>query len=188
MGKSLREDYQELTTHLTGFRKDLSLGVAEAARQEPGLRELLEPLLQAFDQSWGEVQQTMPGELTRLEKDVAALGPRNEELRRHIEDVERKLAEPPVPVPAPVHEPLPPGHGQTLRSELLQRFGEPRAAAAGPAAARAGAVQELTSGDWKETPPAVPPRQESKKPGPEEKAPPKPPGKDIGEMSSGDWK
>lgn len=194
MARGLRENFDLLLAELPAFRKDLGTVVKAAGEQRPEMKDSLAQLLQSFDEAAAEVKQTMPGELADLEKTVDGLKQGTDELEREIADVERELAAvPPLPDVPAEPAPLPEGHGQTLRAELLERFVAP----ATLAVAAAGDVHDLTSGDWKHSVPAPkqskdmpakPAKDMPAKPGAAEQPRKEKPGHDVDDMNSQDWR
>jgi hypothetical protein len=188
MGQSLRQNFEQLLSELPAFRQDLGKVVQAAIEEEPALRESLGELLQGFDTSMAEVQETMPDALAGLEKDMASLEPGIAELRQSIAEAEQALAAGTaaavVAVPA-AFVALPAGHGQMLRTELLQRFAPGQTAA--PVVPASGDVHDLTSGDWKHAAPE-PPKAKPARPTGIRPPQSKPTGDDIGDMNSQDWR
>lgn len=189
MSQSLRQNFDRLLAELPAFRQDLASVVQAAIREQPALKESLGDLLKGFDQSLAEAKQAMPQALADLDNNMAGLDKDIEKVRRSIADAEQAMAAPlevAAVVPA-AFVPLPPGHGQVLRTELLQRFAPAQAAA--PVVPASGDAHDLTSGDWKHSAPAP----EPPKPRPVRRTdirPPqnKPTSDDIGDMNSQDWR
>ena len=186
MSQSLRQNFEQLLAELPAFRQDLGKVVQAAIEEDPALRESLNELLKGFDESITEVKTEMPQTLTELEKEMASLDQDIDGLRQSIADAEQGLE-----VPMPMAEaavaafvPLAAGHGQTLRTELLQRLAPAQTAAAVVPAS--GDVHDLTSGDWKHAAPE-PPKAKPARPTGIRPPQSKPTGDDIGDMNSQDW-
>jgi hypothetical protein len=189
MSKSLRQNFEQLLAELPAFRKDLGKLVQVAGEEQPGLKDALNQLLKGFDESIAETKQTMPQALAGVEKGVAGLNPGLDELRKSIAAAEQSLAATPAAAAAvPMPVPLPAGHGQKLRAELLERFAAPQAPARPVPVA--GDVHDLTSGDWKDVvPERQPPNPVQAKPRTGIQPPArKPPDDDVGDMHSQDWR
>jgi hypothetical protein len=169
--------------------------------EDAALKEHLQQADREIEQALTEARVVFPQATAELDADLAETQKTIDETQKQIAEVEKTLdeaeAQPEnvVPPPAPP-APLDGNRWETLRRELIDRFGPPPTVVAA-VADDAGEVVDMTSGNFQsmvQPNPVAPPVAPSKQTHKPTDAPPKKPGKpsqppddDMLDMTSGEW-
>lgn len=196
-------EFEAACEDLGQFQEILRQTLAKA--KDPAFREHLQQLDSELGKALAEARETFPKAVAEMDADIASTQQAVKEGEEETEALEKKLAEleslesaPPAP-PAPL-QPLDAPRWETMRRELLDRFGPP------PVVVAAGysgeAVVDMPSSEFQTlvqpaAKPAVPPpppsaKKATQKPGAAPQRPAKadspPDGEEMLDMTSGAWK
>jgi hypothetical protein len=149
---NIQSEFTKACSEFEEFRKLVARG--QQATRDDNLRQQLQTLGKALDQSFAELKEKVPAVADQLGKELKET---EQELTRSLADLEaRKKAleqAPPPAAAASAAAPVLPAAelGKTLQDELLRLFGEAKKATAVRKVVHdPGSVGGIASSEWKE--------------------------------------